>query len=126
MDRRAGRITAGPASICPLLPYFIGLGADIEQMCGHDERALRHLGEAKTLASELNEHWYDPGLLLCEARIVAAGGRTDEAKSLERRARNLARQQGARLFVHDSHRRASSAPLVASTGGSDTGAKTGG
>lgn len=82
-----------------LLPYFIALQAEIDLLAARDERAMQRVTEARALAGELGEHWYDAGLLGLESNILAASGRTGSARSVRQRSRILARKQGARLFL---------------------------
>jgi len=82
-----------------LTPYITALQAEIEQMAGRHERAMQRVSEARSLANELGEHWYDAGLLGLESRILAASGRAQDARRTQQRSRVLAGKQGARLFL---------------------------
>lgn len=82
-----------------LLPYFIALQAEIEQMAARHERAMQRVSEARAIADELGEHWYDAGLLGLEGNILDASGRADDARRARQQSRVLARRQGAHLFL---------------------------
>ncbi|MDN5000400.1 helix-turn-helix domain-containing protein [Bradyrhizobium sp. GCM10027634] len=82
-----------------LLPYLIALQAEIDHMAARHDRAMQHVAEARALADELGEHWYDAALLSLEGDILAAIGRADDARRARQNSRMLARKQGARLFL---------------------------
>lgn len=82
-----------------LLPYFIALQAEIDLIGGRYERALLRASEARALAVELGEHWYDAGLLSLESNIHAASGRAGDSQRAWQQSRALARKQGASLFL---------------------------
>lgn len=82
-----------------LLPYLMALQAEIDQMCARHERAMQRVSEAQAVADELDEHWYDAGLFGLKSTILAAIGRTDDARRARQHSRTLARKQGAHLFL---------------------------
>ncbi|MBR1086106.1 helix-turn-helix domain-containing protein [Bradyrhizobium manausense] len=84
-----------------LLPYLIALQAEIDQMAGQHERAMQRVFEARTLADQLEERWYDAALLGLESDILMSVGRTEEAQRARHESRSLARKQGAHLFLRE-------------------------
>lgn len=89
------------AGVRLLLPVLLAMLAETEAMDGDVDGGLATLAEAKAVASETGQQWYDAELerLTGELELRLATRRARErAEASFRAARALAQRQGARLF----------------------------
>jgi predicted ATPase len=81
-----------------LLPYFLGLMADIQHALGQNENATTMLGEALQRVAGTGERWFEAELHRLKGAFLLAQSpaAVGEAEASLRQALAIARQQGAR------------------------------
>ena len=80
------------------VPALLTMQAAAHLRHGDMETAKARLEEAKLLAVETSERWYEPETLRLSAETLAKAGYREEAEIELHRATQLAKQQGARLW----------------------------
>jgi len=80
------------------VPTLLAMQAAAHLRHGEIDGAEALLAEARHLAAETGERWFEPEIIRLAGEVLAATGRREEAEIELRQAARLAKRQGARLW----------------------------
>lgn len=80
-----------------LVPYRLARAAETLRMAGHTGQALKLIGEALNIVESTGDCWYEPELHRLRGELLPAA-RHEEQEATFRRALDLAKAHGSRLF----------------------------
>jgi predicted ATPase len=80
------------------VPYCISLLAECLVQTGRNDLALKALDDALALTKETQEAWFEPELNRLRGEVLLTAGTAGAALECLHRARDQAKQQGARMW----------------------------
>jgi predicted ATPase len=79
-------------------PWILAVLADARRMAGQSQAALEHFAEARCLAEETQDRWFQAETLRLTGDVLVAMGDSAAAEASYQEAIAIARQQGAKLW----------------------------